>query len=97
MFDPQIDIKTSYGRTDEFIQHFARKSMTDLNFTFLQQLYHHAISHPETKFVVTPGMQMGLAIPDDMSAYFYAQVKFTEPIVITCVDFLNNGIGGPNS
>ena len=74
MFDPQIDIKTSYGRTDEFIQHFARKSMTDLNFTFLQQLYHHAISHPETKFVVTPGMQMGLAIPDDMSAYFYAQV-----------------------
>lgn len=78
LFGSQIDIKSSYERVDHFLQQL-REEKYDwiLNYTFspVSSYITHAISYSETKVCgYTRHADGFLSIPDDLSAYFYAQV-----------------------
>ncbi|GIL16786.1 MAG: hypothetical protein BroJett040_05370 [Oligoflexia bacterium] len=73
-----LDVQEAFQRMDSFVQVLtAEKYDWIVNQTFspFSSYLTHAITHPETKVVGYSRFSDGyLAIPDDMSAYFYAQV-----------------------
>lgn len=78
LFEDKVDIKTAYDRTGVFIDQLtAEKYDWILNYTFspVSSYITHAIAAPETRISgYTRHADGFLSIPDDISAYFYAQV-----------------------
>lgn len=78
-----MDVKTSHERMSQFVEELKNEKYDwILNFSFspLSSYLTHAISHESTRVSGYSRTSDGfLAIPDDMSAYFYAQVGVNRP------------------
>ncbi len=78
LFDAKIDIKEAFDRTSHFVDQLRSENYDwILNFTFspISSYLTHAISGPKTRVSgYTRHADGFLSIPDDISAYFYAQV-----------------------
>lgn len=83
MFDPQMDVKSSHEKMGQFVAGLKNEKYDwILNFSFspFSSYLTHAISHETTKISGYSRTADGfLAIPDDMSAYVYAQVGVGRP------------------
>jgi heptosyltransferase III len=83
LLEAQMDVKTAHDRMSQFVEELkAEKYDWILNFSFspFSSYLTHAISHESTKVAGYSRTNDGfLAIPDDMSAYFYAQVGVNKP------------------
>jgi heptosyltransferase III len=83
LLEPQMDVKTAHDRMSQFVNELkAEKYDWILNFSFspFSSYLTHAISHETTKVSGYSRTSDGfLSIPDDMSAYFYAQVGVNKP------------------
>jgi ADP-heptose:LPS heptosyltransferase len=79
----QMDIQGSFDRVSSFVDGLAAEKYDWIvNFTFspVSSYIAHSISTPETKVTGYTRYNDGyLSIPDDMSAYFYAQVGLDRP------------------
>jgi ADP-heptose:LPS heptosyltransferase len=83
LFETQLDVKTAHARMSAFVQELKdEKYDWILNFSFspFSSYLTRCLAHEHTKVCgysrTTDGF---LAIPDDMSAYFYAQVGVNRP------------------
>jgi ADP-heptose:LPS heptosyltransferase len=83
LLEPQMDVKASYEVISQFVNELkTEKYDWILNFSFspFSSYLTHAVSHEKTKVSGYTRTSDGyLAIPDDMSAYFYAQVGPNRP------------------
>ncbi len=83
LLEPQMDVKTAHDRMGKFVDELKNEKYDwILNFSFspVSSYLTHAISHETTKISGYSRTADGfLAIPDDMSAYFYAQVGVNRP------------------
>lgn len=83
LLDPQMNVKGAYDRMSAFIAGLKTENYDwILNFSFspLSSYITHAVSHEKTRISGYTRTADGyLAIPDDMSAYFYAQVGINRP------------------
>jgi heptosyltransferase-3 len=83
LVEPQMDVKQAHARISAFVAELkSEKFDWILNFTFspFSSYLTHAISHPHTKVSGYTRTSDGfLSIPDDMSAYFYAQAGVQRP------------------
>lgn len=83
LLDPSLNVKEAYDRMSAFVDELkAEKYDWVLNFSFspFSSFLTHAISDETTKISGYTRTSDGfLAIPDDMSAYFYAQVGIGKP------------------
>lgn len=78
VIDTRSDIKEAYDRMNTFVDELRAENYDEIiNFSFspASSYLAHAVSQPWTKVIGYTRHDDGfLAIPDDMSAYFYAQV-----------------------
>lgn len=83
LFDIQMDVKGAHDRMLQFATELKKENYDwILNFSFspFSSLLTHAISHETTKVSGYSRTEDGfMAIPDDMSAYVYAQVGVNRP------------------
>ncbi len=83
LLEPTMDVKTAHQITAQFCDSLKNENYDwILNFSFspLSSFITHAVSHENTKVSGYTRTSDGfLAIPDDMSAYFYAQVGIDRP------------------
>lgn len=98
---PQMDVKTSHALVGEFIQSLQHENYDwILNFSFspLSSYLTHAIANGREE----SGLRISgysrtsdgfLAIPDDMSAYFYAQVGVNRPNRFHLADIFSTMVG----
>ncbi len=83
LLEPQFDVKASHLKVSEFVDALKNEKFDwVINFSFspLSSYLTHAITHSGTKVSGYTRTSDGyLSIPDDMSAYFYAQVGVDRP------------------
>ncbi len=83
LLENQLDVKTAHDRLSEFVEQLkSEKYDWILNFSFspFSSYLTHAVAEEKTKVTGYSRTTDGyLAIPDDMSAYFYAQVGVHRP------------------
>ncbi len=97
LLEPSMDVKNSYERMTQFVDELKNEKYDwILNFTFspFSSYLTHAISHSHTKVCGYSRTSDGfLAIPDDMSAYFYAQVGIGRPNRFHLTDIFGTLVG----
>ncbi len=83
LLEEQLDVKLAHERMSAFVEELKNEKYDwILNFSFspFSSYLTHAISHETTRVTGYSRTADGfLAIPDDMSAYFYAQVGVNRP------------------